>query len=842
MVKPSSILVPVTFAFSLFTLSLRAAIDSPDRVLPGERTAEQILDGAYPYPPSPAVEMKEDWSGFEKSRLSKVPPPGVHPRVLISPEDLPDLRKRLSGTETGRKLTANLRGRLASTILKRGQWENEIYEKLAAGDAQGALTILDGNPKPNAAAGHYQPYILYSLVMESFDAMIKDDKTGGKKIASAIATYAKMIAPLVDKQLAQPLADDVWRVKVAGPTTGNWSDNQGIRDLVGYHNLGYCYDFAHSFMTDEQRAVVRGVIAKVTNGHVWMGALLPHHFRNWNWVAVGLSQPLLALSIEGEEGYGLRVFKLGREIARDYLTYGISPSGCSTEAVGYTQFGLVWGNPFFIAATRRGDNLLVLSHHRAMIDWYLHSMEPFGYTWTSHGDGGDGSPALWTAAMWKYFFPKDRKIDYLWQNVVKTGGNEMLQERIHIIEPLICAMDGLTDNKGKPVDYRSGAGLELPLTWFDPIRSSLIARSGWSPDATMMQFECRTDSVGASHEHADRGAFTFSALGRSWAKDNFRSVETKFHNSILIDGMGQGFWPGPGFWRGLTDKPDYVIASCDAREAYNWWWPKQIRSEDPASFVRFHYSRWESYKSDAEQFRKDYGSGPFDRDTRPSVVSHWKGFDQGDPRMWDEDSWPFRLVHNPVQRAFRSIFFKRGGHPWLLVVDDIQKDDQEHLYEWLMQTGMNTEIVSMEGDDILLCDATVKRDQNGNLKLSKQDRLLLVRILDMKTPAKPHEYQSKPSIRLETFERKDALVSESRDNIGAGNRTFGLDKRLVIASRSVSPDYKILLFPHRKGEPLPVTTWNEDKSVLTIECGDQKDVIEMHKQPDGRTLLQARGT
>ena len=48
---------------------------------------------------------------------------------------------------------------------------------------------------------------------------------------------------------------------------------------------------------------------------------------------------------------------------------------------------------------------------------------------------------------------------------------------------------------------------------------------------------------GASHEHADRGSFTLAAFGRDWAKENFRSVETKFHNSVLIDGRGQGFLP-----------------------------------------------------------------------------------------------------------------------------------------------------------------------------------------------------------------------------------------------------------------------------------------------------------
>ena len=126
--------------------------------------------------------------------------------------------------------------------------------------------------------------------------------------------------------------------------------------------------------------------------------------------------------------------------------------------------------------------------------------------------------------------------------------------------------------------------------------------------------------------------------------------------------------------------------------------------------------------------------------------------------MWDEDTWPVYLPHNPVQRAFRTVTFNGGEHPYLLVVDDIQKDDKEHLYEWLMQTGMDTEVASLQGNDIVLCDATAKRDENGEVHPAKGERELLVRVLNMNDPARPHDYQNRPSFRLETFERKDTLA------------------------------------------------------------------------------------
>jgi hypothetical protein len=801
------------------------------KCLPGELTADQVLDGVYPYPPSPKVESHDDWTGFANERLGKVPPPGVHPRILISPDQLPDLRRRLKETEVGKALYATLQNRIRSAIRDPADWSSQLYDKLAAGDVAGANDLRKAHNGFPADIGHYQPW-LYAIVLEAFDAMITQDNARGAKAATALASYVEIVRPGVDQLLAAPMSDDVSRAKLGGSVTGTGT-GRGVREEIGGHLIGYGYDFAYNFMTDAQRDTVRSFIAKATYGKLWMGGRLPHHFRDWNWIMVGMGQPLLSLAIEGEKGYDPRVYKLAVQIARDYLTYAITGKGFSTEAVGYTQFGLVWGDPFMVAAARRGDNLLVQNHHRAMLDWYIDTLEPALDHWTSHGDGGDGGPAIWTLSMWHYFYPDDPKATFLWQTYVNSSGDKSFNGTFHLVEPMLWATDELGDKE----DYSAGAKLNMPATVFDPTRSSLISRSGWNKMAAMMEFECRTDSVGASHEHADRGNFTFAALGRSWAKDNFRSVETRHHNSILIDGAGQGYWPGPGRWLGLKEEGNIVIAACDVKPAYDTWWPKEIITENPDTFNRFNYPRWDSYRQEALDFRNNYGGEPMQRDQRPSVVAHWAGFDKGDPRMWDEDAWPVALPHNPVRRAFRTVVFNHGDHPYLIVSDDIQKDDKERLYEWLMQAGMDTEVASLQDYDIILCDATVKRDQTGTVTPQKGDRELLVRVLNMNDPAKPHDYQTRPSFRLETFERKDTLSPESAKGALSGSRSFGLDKRLVIASRSVAPDFRILLYPLRKGDPLPVTTWNSGKTLLTIQNGSEKENLSFKKDAEGRAEI-----
>jgi len=801
--------------------------------LPGELSADQVLKGESPFPPSPEVQFSTNNEGLAKSRLSKVPPPGVHPRLLISPDDLPDLRRRLKETNTGKALYATLQKRLDSTLRDPKNWGSEFYNLLANGDTKAVDALVAEHKGMPPGVGHYQPF-LYAIVMEAFDALITDDKVRGEKAAAAIATYAEMIRPGIEAADQVPMGDDSWRAKTSGPKTGSELSNQGLRDGVGGHLLGYAYDFAWPFMTETQRSSVRKTIAAATSGKLWMGARLPNHFRNWNWIAVGLQQPLLALSIEGEEGYDPRVYELGVKLARDYLTYGISPFGISTEAVGYTQFGLVWANPFIIAAQRRGADLLGHSHHRAMLDWYLHSNLPSRDQWLSAGDGGDGGPSIGTLSMWRYFFPEDPKVEAVWRSFVHSSNGKALEGKFHIIEALLWADEDPLLEVAVVPDGKDLEALNLPPVLFDPVRSSLIARSGWGSDAAFMQFECRTDSVGASHEHADRGNFTFAALGRVWAKDNFRSVETRHHNGVLIDGLGQGYWPGPGVWLGLEEDGTLLTAACDAKPAYDWFWPKQIVTEDPDKFIRFQFPRWDSYKTEAIEFQKRVAGLKGEKDTRAGVVAFWEGFEKSDPRLWDEDAWPVRFPHNPVERAFRTVVFERGENPWLLVVDDIQKDDTERLYEWLMQTGMNTEIASISGNDIVLCDATVFRDAAGAPKPKTGDRQLLVRILEMNDPALVRDYQSRPSVRLETFERRDTLLPESAGL--SGSRSFGLDKRLVIASRSKAPDFKILLYPFRNGEELPKTSWNDDRTMLTVESGSGARTLSV-KAADGRTIL-----
>ena len=60
-------------------------------------------------------------------------------------------------------------------------------------------------------------------------------------------------------------------------------------------------------------------------------------------------------------------------------------------------------------------------------------------------------------------------------------------------------------------------------------------------------------------------------------------------------------------------------------------------------------------------------------------------------------------------------------------------------------------------------------------------------------------------------------------------------RRLVVPAEAVAPDFKVLLYPHRPGDPLPETTWNSDHSVVKVAWSDQTDHIRFTAGSLGKT-------
>lgn len=797
-------------------------------------SGDKVLNGEMGWKPSPQVEFSVDYSGYAKERFSEVPAPGIHPRILMSPEDIPDVRDRLESTEVGKSMLKDVRFRLDDTIYNEGTKYQRAYQALVDGDFS-AFQQIDAEENLGTT-GHYQNAVTYEIMLQSFLAMLYDDAEKGHTSAAALATWVEGMQPTFEQ----------WRA--GEDNSGRYTSYHACGSYMEFdmQRLGYTYDFAYNFMTESQRSKVRSAISTLTHGAYAFGMELPEHFRMWNWINVGNNFTLLALAIEGEAGYDERIYPKAVEVFTDYITRNYSKQGSSTEAAGYTSFGWRWGAPMLIASARRGDHLAVIDRYRAVSTWHAQVTLPDGSGVMSGGDGGSHTPGIEEIQVMKYLYPDNEVIDYNWQNMVlsRVRGKKSNDEA-QLIAPMIAALDGIKDETGEYVDYEDGEKLNLPVTFHDEERGSLITRTAWDEDAVLFSMEARLDSFYAGHEHADRGHFNLIAHGKNWSRDGFRSVESRYHNIVLIDGKGQGMWAPPVDWMKVQEDDSAVFGTTSTKYAYDWAWPKGVVGTD-LNDPKFKLERFGSYTTVVDFFQKNYA---LERDTHPNVVEHFEGYDHPNAMMWDEDGWTVRRPYNPVLRAFRTAGLVKGKHPYVLVVDDIQKDDQVHLYEWNLMLDMDTialgitEKYGVEGfhshplkfgyeqqyTDILLGDSETPRSKN-RFKPKVGDPLLLVRVLHKAEPGIDIGYESRPNIRVETFEKKDALERPA-------GRSFGLDRRLIVASRAVAPDFRIMLYPHYHGDPLPETNFAQDGTSLTVEWDDQKDVYQLNLDESGRTQV-----
>jgi hypothetical protein len=822
---------------------LFAEPEEPRGELPGELSAEQILNGEYPWPDSPHIDITEVANPhFNPDAFGVAPAPGIHPRILFSPEDLPAIRAKIQDTDIGRLTYANIQQRNA-LAKKDGTAYSNVYKALLAGKTEEAASLLDDYKNAGSNDGtlwHHRPNFPYILTLECFTALIENDSKKGTELATVVTTLGQVYQGNLDrmdqsfregsvtddgivnkdgnamKAIGQ-LNSDVWR--------------SGRRNAIGGEPwFALMYDYTYNWMNAEQQTSNRKVINDYIRGKTAMGSHMPHHFRNWNWIAVGSGLLLTSLATEGEDGNDARVYEHMKEIQTDYIKYGWSTEGSSREAIGYTSFGLLWSGPSMVAMARRGHNMWNWSRWYKSNRWYAHSVQPGDGRFISHGDGGQSGPGAITPLLFKQAYPEDPLVDYVLQQSlaeINKGGDKIDGGRGWAMYQCIFAADP-TD-----VDHHTERQLELEKTFFDTERNSLITRSEFGNDEVQLQFECRSDAFAANHQHSDRGNFTLAGAGRVWAIDRFRGIESRHHNVVTIDYKGQGYFTPPGEWLGLVDNEYATFGACDAKNAYDYYWQTYIAGFADKDQPRRHYKRWENFTKDADAWLT--ANPDFDWkaniDRTPQVEAYYKGFEFGDPRMWDEYSRPVKVPFNPVQKAFRTAGLVRGAHPYALVIDDIRKDDAPHTYDWNMMVDSDVQLIEVKTDTIVL--GSPAESELGNFDVhvprpKKGDPQLLIKVLHR---AIPGDVYHNPQIRLETMEYKDARIWPE-------GRSFGLAKRLVVPSFTAEPKFKMLLFPHHHGDTVPTTTWNDDQTMLTIAWPDQTDVITFSEDDYGRTHLK----
>jgi hypothetical protein len=598
------------------------------------------------------------------SRVAPPPPPYVHPRILFNPDDLPDLRQRLSATTTSGQLAmANIRTSAAKVTVPTATWR-PAYDALAAGDA----TVF------NALSSTDRSGMATSLKNECFRALIDDDAAGAAKAGAVLAGLADSIYQTLPSILTSPSTN--WRAFLQGPCYGD--------------TLGWGYDFVYNHMTDAQRTSVRRTLALMTN-EIWNVGLdgLPGFNSNVsNWIPL-TGQTLLfnTLAIEGEEGsdpdLALRYMALYDRMC-DSMAF---PDGATFEGMGKGWIGL---ETYFALAKRGHKGIFSEMARNHLRKFYIHCMEPYGYGFNwDEVNGGSNTPSngalgFRDVQVAKFLFPADPLVDFVYRNACGTNYNAKFTGG-GLLEA-ICAENIANPSQTWAQALAAQVAPSTPLSQFFNKRGLFTTRSEWSANALKLQFQPR--SVPGGHSHPDRNSFALSGLGRTWVR-------------WYTYASGSGYVPG-----------DPTMATSVVRV------DNKGSSTLPASVVDFHDSAEFSYT--ASDARDPYGK-TFGGNFEPTGFSFNDKLLIKSPLSWADRRWAdlpdwynsqkttahhTRFIRDTraVKRAFRTASLVRGGSglPYSVIVDDIQMDQAVHNYKWRIMLDSDLTQVTVNGNDAIV--------------------------------------------------------------------------------------------------------------------------------------------
>ena len=824
-------------------------------------TPEQlkILAGAETKWPT-ATASEFDFAGFNKKLLgSKVPPPGVYPRVLFSPDDVPILAARVKNAKQGQKSLIEM-----GFLFKQSWWnpnssDGRIFQKLANNDLAG-LEWPDTPPtqvatintaqqfkgeKPDIHNSHVA-YVPECLTAMALYCLLTGDDAHGRQAATAIANYYKLREPLIDQYYA--MSD----TEFAGPAMGGNGAStawRGMHGLVAHMNLGLSLDFAGKWMNAEQKETMRRVIAKATYGRRAYGEDSTVRFRDVNWVGWDLPQFLAVTSIEGLEGFDREAYETGAATVRAFCDWGIDDAGVVFESNGKTPGSFQFITLSMVSLARRGDNLFGHPHWRKLLVGQTEMTSPNGNVTVTSGTQyvpySRQFLSLGLVDELKSFYPKSRVPDYLLTKATQSPGavaDETLRgwlltdfdpanyrEQVKHLPRLrlpSATYPGFVPNVLYDGDYQptTRAELNLPLDFNAPVQGVFSSYSDRTTNAAWINIMVRPNHyLGAGHHHADAGMFHFSALGVDWFTQSPFTQEYagKYFNLVQVDGESEPFgitgingYNGAAKYLGSTATDGGATGSADLTYAYSYRWltqPPQVWSSEIEKLG------WELEPS-AENLKIFVGT------ERYKMRPWW-------PAYTYENYIPTcRAPFNPMQRVFRTVGLVRGAKPYGFVVDDLKKDGATHLYQWtaMLNGGVwQADVPDLAPNQVAL--AYRARDPSLNsatvqpaIAPQPGEPLLLVCVLGMAD-------SGDAALPLVQVARSEAM----KDNAGK-SQYFD---RVVINHRAVDANFRVVLAPFRAGEPLPQISLDAKSGIAKVTAAGQRDEINFSSDADQRTQV-----
>ena len=786
-----------------------------------------------------------DMTGIDRTVFgSPVPAPGIYPRLMFSPEDIPAVRARVKASVLGQKSLIEMEELFAATWWKPGTSDNTLFEALAKGniadqhwgdlrpdrDLTTSLPPLLANHRPGIHHSHVA-YIPECLTAMATYALVQGDDVLGRKVAAAFATYFRLYEPLVDAWNAT--SDSEWGSGAIHGSFGSATSWRGMHGLVAQANLGVGLDLTGQWMTPQEREDMRRFIAKATYGRRAYAQDATVRFRDVNWCTWDLPHYLALAAIEGLEGCDPEGLQINAETIRAFCDWGIDDSGVVYESTGKSPGAF---QHFFMSAVtlaRRGTNVFAHPHLRKFLTSQAQMTSPTGLAILNSGtqyapyDRQFLSPAF--VSRLRFVYPQDRAADYLMglqkplgivQGVWEGTGVDTYEvagfdpvayraqvrqmKRLRLPSPTynVAMRDVINANDWKPT---TRADLGLPLDYVAPTHGVLATRSDQTAQAAFLSMMVRPNHyLGAGHHHADAGMLHVAALGQDWlSMPRFtQAYDGRLFSQVQVDGHGMtSVTPGANAynaaatWLGATTGPGGAAAAADLTYAYSWRWltqPPQVWTPELEAL---------GWEVDPSPRLQDIFAGMGRFKMRPWWNSHT--FGNALPTL--------RAPSHPMEYVYRTAGLVRGEQPYLLVTDDLRKDGAPHRYDWsapLSGGVWKAAIPGLPQDQVVLAMAPgpiVEGVDRPAITPAPGSPLLLV--ASVGTPA------------VQAAVNLQEAPGQQDKKTGAPQFL----ERVVLGTEAVDVRFRVVLIPFRAGEPLPTLTWDAASTTATITQGPQTD-------------------
>lgn len=762
------------------------------------RGAEEVLSGEWAKQLPDPLPMPYEFDGPKPERTFKVPPAGVHPRVLTSPDEIEAIRRDLASPDPDPYLAANFE-RLKTLASQKSTVEGEASH-------WGRVSVLGAR---------------------ALLALINEDAVLQRQVAADVVERAKWLEKLADEMNADPLTrDNAYYVRAS-----SFNPLPLQRTSIALE-----YDYAAPYMSEEQRAIVRRAISKLSSNRYASFMEMPGQFSMNNHISLGQNFLLLPLAIEGEEGCDQRINDLGMKKFEEHLAWTLSPEG-----VGYEQAKGFINGYVFLAYARRNPELFRMDRIRAYLD-YMARQSVFigddegpddkskaapGSSATGKGKGWDlldkESPNLIKGLHAAY--PTDPVVDYVYKSFFPLEAHKKSRGHpMHDLD-LLTMRAGLRDEDGAPRIYTwTGPPAEvqkLGLSWVDPLRGFATVRSDWGKQALLTQYEARNDFYYSGHETPNYGDFNLFSHGGEWIVKQRGYSEPFYHNMTSVNGVGpKTLGAASARFAGFSESGEAVTLVSDHANGWRW-----------AMIPGGHDLSHPMYTAvDTFLFNRD-SVFMHDRSTTvpvpPRIRRFYEGYAHTDYGPWHgENRGPYMYYRwLDIDGYHRTFHVVRGEHPYVLLIDDFNKDGRINQYNMGLQIAKGSRLVSV--DDKAWTTSNMEKIGEGITVPSDYIGTTFVFARDNE-PEGAAPKPGTPMLMVRVLWRSTnypyPLPSFTKIEVGqTGSYTVPVAGRISIPARAVDPEYRVLLYPYLQGDPLPDTAWNDDRSALTVRIGEQED-------------------